>query len=841
MIELDVNIEIEPEITVNVEIEGYGTPYVLPIGSASVLGGFKVGANLTVDPVTGILSAGNSYVLPIGSTTVLGGFKVGDRLTVDPITGIISADVQTVDISGKADKIHNLIDTTNHPVTGLTAGHFLKALSATTYGFAAHGLTYSDVGAAASGHNHSGTYLPVYGAGDIYTHNASEFAASVHTHSYLPLGGGTLTGNLLFSADNTLDIGASDATRPRTGYFGTSVRSPLFEGGGLQTQYVTLQGNIATASGSNIAGGDVYIKATPGTGTGTSAIHFYTGTTLGAGNTLQSSSEKMILSGNGILDFTNGGYPRLANNIFYSGLLTNGNPLSIIGISSTNYTKITGNAGIIMYINNTDYTRMDNFGRWAFGSITTASAYLTLPAGTATAGTSATKWTPVGSVLLTAPEIGAWEPVADAIYYTIPTNTTRTNVLLNNVGFTGGQTLVGGTAVGDYLTYKSTTGAGTVSGIAHQWTGGTNGATVIATMLNNGTVGIGTTGPAQTLDVVGSIHSTLGITSDYYFQTSSYKMDSNGLCYVSSLRGNYSMGTLTAGGAYPLTLNAGNATYTGGYLTFNTDANERMRILNNGNVGIGTTAPGAKLDVSDSTNSTPLILRDGYNPIGFGWVPYTSAGSSTYTMAIGANGGIPGISYYGNNFDLRGYNNTSHIAIRAGNVGIGTTSPTARLHLPAGTATQYTAPTKWTPTNAVLLLTPEEGAWEPVNDDISYTIKTGTARKQIVMTDGTLLTSGRIPVASTNGRLINSADLSGSGNRIVQASAAGALGIAGGVVAGKLVDATAIALLIDNANWTLGIYTGTAISGTYEGMYYKDDTYYYTAYADNDWLRIPRA
>jgi len=43
---------------------------------------------------------------------------------------------------------HNLIDTVNHPVSGLTTGHFLKALSATTYGFAAHGLTYTDVGAA---------------------------------------------------------------------------------------------------------------------------------------------------------------------------------------------------------------------------------------------------------------------------------------------------------------------------------------------------------------------------------------------------------------------------------------------------------------------------------------------------------------------------------------------------------------------------------------------------------------------------------------------------------------------------------------------------------------------
>lgn len=40
---------------------------------------------------------------------------------------------------------HNLIDTTNHPVSGLTTGHFLKATGATTYAFAAHGLTTTDI------------------------------------------------------------------------------------------------------------------------------------------------------------------------------------------------------------------------------------------------------------------------------------------------------------------------------------------------------------------------------------------------------------------------------------------------------------------------------------------------------------------------------------------------------------------------------------------------------------------------------------------------------------------------------------------------------------------------
>jgi hypothetical protein len=39
-----------------------------------------------------------------------------------------------------------------HTVSGLTTGHFLKATGAATFGFTAHGLGYSDVGAAAASH-----------------------------------------------------------------------------------------------------------------------------------------------------------------------------------------------------------------------------------------------------------------------------------------------------------------------------------------------------------------------------------------------------------------------------------------------------------------------------------------------------------------------------------------------------------------------------------------------------------------------------------------------------------------------------------------------------------------
>ena len=71
---------------------GGGTStYVLPIASASILGGFKVGANLSINEFTGVLSAStaSSYNLPVASATTLGGIKVGSGLTING-NGVLS-------------------------------------------------------------------------------------------------------------------------------------------------------------------------------------------------------------------------------------------------------------------------------------------------------------------------------------------------------------------------------------------------------------------------------------------------------------------------------------------------------------------------------------------------------------------------------------------------------------------------------------------------------------------------------------------------------------------------------------------------------------------------------
>lgn len=90
-----------------------------------------------------------------------------------------------------------------------------------------------------------------------------------------------------------------------------------------------------------------------------------------------------------------------------------------------------------------------------------------------------------------------------------------------------------------------------------------------------------------------------------------------------------------------------------------------------------------------------------------------------------------------------------------GNVGIGTLTPTAVLHLKAGTATANTAPFKFT--KGTNLTAPEAGAVEFSGDNLYLTITSSTARKEITLSDG--LTFGQIPFTTGSGRLAGSSAL----------------------------------------------------------------------------------
>ncbi len=91
-------------------------------------------------------------------------------------------------------------------------------------------------------------------------------------------------------------------------------------------------------------------------------------------------------------------------------------------------------------------------------------------------------------------------------------------------------------------------------------------------------------------------------------------------------------------------------------------------------------------------------------------------------------------------------------------LGIGNASPSAALHLKAGTTSASTAPLKLT--TGASMTAAEAGAVEYTTDDLFFTIATGTERKRILFADAVGgLTSTRVPFATTNGRLTDDADM----------------------------------------------------------------------------------
>jgi hypothetical protein len=107
--------------------------------------------------------------------------------------------------------------------------------------------------------------------------------------------------------------------------------------------------------------------------------------------------------------------------------------------------------------------------------------------------------------------------------------------------------------------------------------------------------------------------------------------------------------------------------------TSGTSPTEKMVILPNGNVGIGTTDPYGKLDVAGN------IRLQNANQIYFGGtgsIPYWNVGVDNTTDL---NFVIEGVSYYGGDRDilLNPVNN--------GNIGIGTTSPSSKLTVSSST------------------------------------------------------------------------------------------------------------------------------------------------------------
>lgn len=171
---------------------------------------------------------------------------------------------------------------------------------------------------------------------------------------------------------------------------------------------------------------------------------------------------------------------------------------------------------------------------------------------------------------------------------------------------------------------------------------------------------------------------------------------------------------------------------TKGKIVFGTSAYDEV----SGRLGIGTTTPLHGLDVKSDTSYNRIVGNFG---TGLLIGSYTSSEAAiwdaavtpTYTNYILLSSS--GHTLFNAAIDIRfRTNNTTKMSISdAGKVGIGIgdSSPSAFLHLPAGTATANTAPLKLTAgTN---LTTPENGAMEFDGTNLYFTV--GGVRKTVTL------------------------------------------------------------------------------------------------------------
>jgi hypothetical protein len=208
-----------------------------------------------------------------------------------------------------------------------------------------------------------------------------------------------------------------------------------------------------------------------------------------------------------------------------------------------------------------------------------------------------------------------------------------------------------------------------------QW--GTSGTNIYNT--NSGNVGIGTTTPAANLEISGD-NPLPRVTNTNASSFGGLRLFEGGTLKFGLQTMGSASGSTYVGGANAVQL----WNYANGPMVFGTNANERMRIDANGNVGIGTTAPGYSLDVqanaqwaarfkkTDATNGGIIVdAAAGYNP----------------NVAMSVNGAIKWYmnSNTSNGDTLQFWESTGttprFTLTQAGTVGIGTATPSTTYKL----------------------------------------------------------------------------------------------------------------------------------------------------------------